>query len=167
MAGSVNKVILVGNVGKDPEVRSTQDGSKICNLSVATSESWTDKGSGERKERTEWNRVVIYNDGIAGIAEKYLKKGSKVFIEGSLQTRKWSDQQGQDRYSTEVVIQKFVGQLVLLGDAGGGDKAGGHQPSSGSGQQTQQRTAPQERREAPKGKDWAGDGSDMSDEIPF
>src|SRR3954453_23149880 len=110
MAGSVNKVILIGNLGKDPEVRSTQDGSKIVNFSLATSETWNDRASGERKERTEWHRVAIFNERLAEVAEKYLRKGSKVYVEGSLQTRKWTDQQGQERYTTEVVLGKFRGE---------------------------------------------------------
>src|ERR1700752_4186121 len=124
MAGSVNKVILVGNLGKDPEVRSTQDGSKIVNLTLATSETWNDRASGERKEKTEWHRVVIFNDRTAEVAEKYLKKGAKVYVEGSLQTRKWTDQQGQERYTTEVMIGRFNGQLTMLDTrSGGGDSA--------------------------------------------
>jgi single-strand DNA-binding protein len=125
MAGSVNKVILVGNLGRDPEIRSTQDGLRIANLSVATSESWRDKASGERKERTEWHRVVIFNDKLVEIVEKYLKKGSKVYLEGALQTRKWTDNSGQERYSTEVVLQRYRGELTMLDGArsGGG---GGH-----------------------------------------
>ena len=114
MAGSVNKVILIGNLGRDPELRSTQDGTRIANLAVATSESWRDRVSGERKERTEWHRVVIFNERLAEIAEKYLKKGSKVYVEGALQTRKWTDQGGQERYSTEVVLQRFRGELTML-----------------------------------------------------
>ena len=114
MAGSVNKVILVGNLGKDPEVRSTQDGTKIVNLTLATSETWNDRASGERKEKTEWHRVVIFNDRVADVAEKYLKKGAKIYVEGSLQTRKWTDQSGQDRYTTEVVIGRFNGNLTML-----------------------------------------------------
>src|SRR5690349_22859860 len=120
MAGSVNKVILVGNLGADPEVRQTQDGRPIVNLRLATSESWRDKGTGERKERTEWHRVVIFNENLARVAEQYLKKGSKVYIEGQLQTRKWQDQSGQDRYSTEVVLQRFRGELTILNSRGGG-----------------------------------------------
>jgi single-strand DNA-binding protein len=116
---SVNKVILVGNLGKDPEIKHTQDGRPIANLSVATSEKWTDKRTGEIREKTEWHRVVIFNEGLCGVAEKYLKKGSKVYLEGSLQTRKWQDQSGQDRYSTEVVLQVFNSKLVLLDRAGG------------------------------------------------
>ncbi len=125
MAGSVNKVILVGNLGRDPEIRSTQDGMRIANLAVATSESWRDKMSGERKERTEWHRVVIFNERLAEIAEKYLKKGAKVYVEGALQTRKWTDNSGQERYSTEVVLQRFRGELTMLDGAGGARGAGG------------------------------------------
>ena len=126
MAGSVNKVILIGNLGADPEIRRTQDGRPVANLRLATSESWKDKTTGERKEKTEWHRVVIFNENLCRIAEQYLKKGSKVFIEGALQTRKWQDQSGQDRYSTEVVLQGFRGELTLLDRAGGsGAGAGG------------------------------------------
>lgn len=121
MAGSVNKVILVGNLGADPEVRSLQDGNKVCNLSVATSESWKDKNTGERRDKTEWHRVVIYNDKLAEVAANYLKKGAKVYIEGTLQTRKWQDQNGQDRYSTEVVLQRYRGELTMLDTRGGGN----------------------------------------------
>src|SRR3972149_3899437 len=121
MAGSVNKVILVGNLGRDPEVRFSQDGGKIVNMSIATSESWNDKASGQRKEKTEWHRVVIFNDRLADVAEKYLKKGSKVYVEGQLQTRKWTGQDGNERYTTEVVLQRFRGELTLLdGRAGAG-----------------------------------------------
>src|SRR6202171_1378539 len=124
MAGSVNKVILVGNLGKDPEIRRTQDGRPIANLSVATSESWRDKATGERRERTEWHRVVIFNEGLCKVAEQYLKKGAKVYLEGQLQTRKWQDQQGQDRYSTEVVLQGFNSQLTMLDRVGAGGAGG-------------------------------------------
>jgi single-strand DNA-binding protein len=120
MAGSVNKVILVGNLGRDPELRSTQDGMRIANLAVATSESWRDRVSGERKERTEWHRVVIFNERLAEIAEKYLKKGSKIYVEGALQTRKWTDNSGQERYTTEVVLQRFRGELTMLDGSRGG-----------------------------------------------
>lgn len=121
MAGSVNKVIIVGNLGADPEIRRTQDGRPIANLRVATTETWRDKGSGERRERTEWHRVVIFNEGLCRVAEQYLKKGAKVYIEGQLQTRKWQDQQGQERYSTEVVLQGFNSTLTMLdGRSGGG-----------------------------------------------
>src|SRR5436190_10551302 len=119
MAGSVNKVILVGNLGRDPEIRSTQDGMRIANLNLATSESWRDRTSGERKERTEWHRVVIFNERLVEVAEKYLRKGSKIYVEGALQTRKWTDQQGQERYSTEVALQRFRGELTMLDGAGG------------------------------------------------
>lgn len=126
MAGSVNKVILIGNLGRDPEVRTFQNGGKVCNLRIATSEQWKDKQSGERKERTEWHTVAIFNDALVGIAERYLKKGSKVYIEGKLQTRKWQDQSGADRYSTEVVLQGFDGTMTMLdGPSGGGGGAGG------------------------------------------
>lgn len=123
MAGSVNKVILIGNLGADPEIRRTQDGRPIANLRIATSESWRDKNSGERKEKTEWHSVVIFNEGLCKVAEQYLKKGSTVYVEGQLQTRKWQDQSGADRYSTEVVLQGFNGNLTMLG--GRGDSAGG------------------------------------------
>ena len=124
MAGSVNKVILVGNLGKDPEVRHTQDGKPIVNLSVATSESWRDKNSGERKEKTEWHRVVIFNENLAKVAEQYLKKGAKVFIEGQLQTRKYTDNSGVEKYSTEVVLQNYRGELTMLDARGSGENAG-------------------------------------------
>ena len=124
MAGSVNKVILIGNLGADPEIRRTQDGRPIANLRVATSETWRDKATGERREKTEWHRVVIFNEGLCRIAEQYLKKGSKVYLEGQLQTRKWQDQQGQDRYSTEVVLQGFNSQLTMLDRRGGGADTG-------------------------------------------
>ena len=123
MAGSVNKVILVGNLGKDPEIRRTQDGRPIANLSVATSETWRDKGTGERKEKTEWHRVVIFNENLGRVAKSYLRKGSKVYLEGQLQTRKWTDNSGQDKYSTEVVLQRFRGELVLLDSKSGGGGA--------------------------------------------
>jgi len=130
MAGSVNKVILVGNLGKDPEIRTMQSGGKVCNLSIATSESWNDKATGERREKTEWHRVVIFDDRLADVCERYLRKGRKVYVEGQLQTRKWTDQQGQERYSTEVVLQRFRGELQILdssrdGGGGGGMSGGG------------------------------------------
>src|SRR6185503_16799710 len=135
MAGSVNKVILVGNLGKDPEVRRMTSGEPVVNLSLATSESWRDKASGERKEKTEWHRVVIFNKNLADVAEKYLKKGSKVYVEGQLQTRKWTDKDGQEKYSTEVVLQNFRGELTVL-DGRGGEGGGGRRPwrQRGSGQ---------------------------------
>lgn len=119
MSGSINKVILVGNLGRDPEVRRSQSGSSIVNISLATSETWRDKASGERKERSEWHRVVIFNERLAEVAEKYLRKGSKVYLEGQLQTRKWTDKEGQERYSTEIVLNQFRGELVMLGESGG------------------------------------------------
>ncbi len=127
MAGSVNKVILIGNLGKDPEVRSMQNGGKVVNLSIATSESWRDKNSGERQEKTEWHRVVIFNEKLGEVAEKYLKKGAKVYVEGALQTRKWTDNSGAEKYSTEVVLQRFRGELTMLdgGKSGGGGGMGG------------------------------------------
>jgi single-strand DNA-binding protein len=165
MAGSVNKVILVGNLGKDPEIRRTQDGRPIANLSVATSESWRDKATGERKEKTEWHRVVIFNEGLAKVAEQYLKKGAKVYIEGQLQTRKWTDQSGVEKYSTEVVLQGFNSTLTMLDGRGGGgggsfaeDSGGGDFGGSGPS------SAPQ-RRMAPAGG--GGRGNDMDDDIPF
>ena len=134
MAGSINKVILVGNLGADPEIRQTKDGRPIANLSVATGESWKDKNTGERREKTEWHRVVIFNEGLAKIAEQYLRKGSKVYLEGQLQTRKWQDQNGQDKYTTEVVLQGYNGNLTMLDSRqGGGDFAGSSTRSIGSG----------------------------------
>jgi single-strand DNA-binding protein len=134
MAGSVNKVILVGNLGADPEIRRTQDGRPIANLRIATSESWRDRNSGERKEKTEWHSVVIFNEGLCKVAEQYLKKGSTVYIEGQLQTRKWQDQNGNDRYSTEVVLQGFNSTLTMLGGRGeGGGQGGGRGASQGGG----------------------------------
>jgi len=156
MAGSVNKVILVGNLGRDPEIRRLNNGDPVCNLSVATSESWRDKQSGERKEKTEWHRVVIFNPNLCDVAEKYLKKGAKVYLEGQLQTRKWQDQSGQDKYSTEVVIQRFRGDLQMLDsrDSGGGAFAGGGGEDFSSYNQ---------------GGDGGGGsgGGDIDDEIPF
>ncbi|HZT26869.1 MAG TPA: single-stranded DNA-binding protein [Pseudolabrys sp.] len=157
MAGSVNKVILVGNLGADPEVRRTQDGRPIVNLRVATSDTWRDKATGERREKTEWHRVVIFSEGLAKVAEQYLKKGSKVYLEGALQTRKWQDKDGQDRYSTEVVLQGFNSQLTMLDRAGGGTPAGDDFGSPGP-------TAA--RRPAMAGAG-AGKRDDMDDEIPF
>ena len=163
MAGSVNKVILVGNLGKDPEIRRTQDGRPIANLSVATSESWRDKNTGERKEKTEWHRVVIFSEGLCRVAEQYLKKGSKVYLEGSLQTRKWQDQQGQDKYSTEVVLQGFNSVLTMLdGRAGGAGAEGGYDNGS-SDFGSPGPTASRERKPAMAG----GRRDDMDDVIPF
>lgn len=125
MAGSVNKVILIGNLGRDPEVRSLNDGSKVVNLRIATSESWRDRATGERKERTEWHSVVIFNENLGKVAENYLRKGTKIYVEGQLQTRKWTDQQGQDRYTTEIVLQRYRGELTILDSRGGGGGGGG------------------------------------------
>jgi single-strand DNA-binding protein len=125
MAGSVNKVILVGNLGRDPEIRSFQNGGRVANLSIATSENWKDRATGERKEKTEWHRVAIFNDRLVDVVEKYVKKGSKLYIEGQLETRKWTDQQGQERYTTEVVLRQFRGELTMLDGRGGGAGAGG------------------------------------------
>ncbi len=164
MAGSVNKVILVGNLGADPEIRRTQDGRPIANLRLATSESWKDKTTGERKEKTEWHRVVIFNENLCRIAEQYLKKGSKVFIEGALQTRKWQDQSGQERYSTEVVLQGFRGELTLLDRAGGssGDMASGGESAGEFGS-----PGPTRKVAAAASASRGGAGADMDDEIPF
>ncbi len=132
MAGSVNKVILIGNLGRDPEIRSMPNGDRIANLSIATSEQWRDKASGERKEKTEWHRVVIFNDNIVKVVENYVKKGSTVYIEGALQTRKWTDQQGVEKYSTEIVVGRFKGELTMLGGRdGGGSQGGGYGGGSG------------------------------------
>jgi single-strand DNA-binding protein len=162
MAGSVNKVILIGNLGADPEIRRTQDGRPIANLRIATSESWRDKATGERKEKTEWHRVVIFNEGLCKVVEQYVKKGSKVYIEGQLQTRKWQDKDGQDRYSTEVVLQGFNSQLTMLDSRGGGGGGGADASDNDFGSQG----AMPARKPAMAG---AGGGKrgDMDDEIPF
>ncbi len=174
MAGSVNKVIIIGNLGRDPEVRTFQNGGKVCNLRIATSETWKDKSTGERREKTEWHSVAIFNEGLVRIAEQYLRKGSKVYIEGQLQTRKWQDQSGQDRYSTEVVLQGFNGALTMLdgrseggggggGYSGGGGGGGGYESDGGYG-------APDDRG-GPSSGGSSGGGSapsrDFDDEIPF
>jgi single stranded DNA-binding protein (ssb) len=156
MAGSVNKVILVGNLGRDPEVRRMTSGEPIVNLNIATSESWRDKSSGERKEKTEWHRVVIFNENLAKVAEQYLKKGSKVYLEGQLATRKWTDKDGQEKYTTEIVLNRFRGELVLL-DARGGDSAG-YGGGFGGGQSRVSGGS-----EAPA----SFDRSELDDEIPF
>ena len=163
MAGSLNKVTLIGNLGRDPEVRSTQDGMKIVNLSIATSESWKDRNSGERRERTEWHRVVIFNENLGKVAEQYLRKGSKVYLEGALQTRKWTDQNGQDKYTTEVVLQRYRGELTMLdgrgeGGGGGGGYSGGSDGDYGGGQQQSG------GYDAPAP---VGGPNDLDDEIPF
>jgi len=172
MAGSVNKVILIGNLGADPEIRRTQDGRPIANLRLATSESWKDKTTGERREKTEWHRVVIFNENLCRIAEQYLKKGSKVFIEGALQTRKWQDQSGQDRYSTEVVLQGFRGELTLLdrasgAGAGGGGGDFGADEGGEFGSPGPTRKAAAAAAAAAAGGSRGGAGADMDDEIPF
>ncbi|MBM1556729.1 single-stranded DNA-binding protein [Sulfitobacter mediterraneus] len=175
MAGSVNKVILIGNLGRDPEVRSFQNGGKVCNLRIATSETWKDRNTGERREKTEWHSVAIFQEGLVRIAEQYLKKGSKVYIEGQLQTRKWQDQSGNDRYSTEVVLQGFGGTLTMLdgrdggsggggggyggGGSGGGDYGGGGYDSGNGGGGGGYDSGP---------SGGGGGGSrDLDDEIPF
>ena len=165
MAGSVNKVILVGNLGKDPEIRRTQDGRPIANLSIATSETWRDKNTGERKEKTEWHRVVIFNEGLCKVAEQYLKKGAKVYIEGALQTRKWTDQSGVEKYSTEVVLQGFNSTLTMLDGRGGGGGGGsfGDEPGGDFGSSGPVSGAP--RRPVAAGG--GGRNSDMDDDIPF
>jgi single-strand DNA-binding protein len=163
MAGSVNKVILVGNLGKDPEIRRTQDGRPIANLSIATSETWRDKGTGERKEKTEWHRVVIFNEGLCKVAEQYLKKGAKVYIEGQLQTRKWTDQSGAEKYSTEVVLQGFNSNLTMLDGRGGGSSFGGDDSSSDFGSSSPSSAPP--RRAVAAGA--RSSNSDMDDDIPF
>src|ERR1700681_745477 len=163
MAGSVNKVILVGNLGKDPEIRRTQDGRPIANLSVATSESWRDKATGERKEKTEWHRVVIFNEGLCKVAEQYLKKGAKVYLEGQLQTRKWTDQSGVEKYSTEVVLQGFNSNLTMLDGRSSGAGGGGafsDEPSNDFG-------SPAPRRAVAAAGGGGGRNNDMDDDIPF
>jgi single-strand DNA-binding protein len=164
MAGSVNKVIIVGNLGRDPEIRTLNSGDRVANLRIATSETWRDKMSGERKEKTEWHQVVIFNDNLVRVAEQYLRKGSTVYIEGSLQTRKWTDQQGVEKYSTEIVLQKYRGELTMLGGRGGGAEMGGGddysqgQPTGGfsGGGGRAQGSGPRESFAA-----------DLDDEIPF
>jgi single-strand DNA-binding protein len=176
MAGSVNKVILVGNLGRDPETRRLGSGDPVVNLRIATSETWKDKSSGERKERTEWHSVVIFNENLAKVAEQYLRKGSKVYIEGQLQTRKWTDQSGQEKYTTEVVLQRFRGELTILDGKGGGgaseygDEGGGQVRSGGDFG----RSSPMEKRPAMAGGGGGGAGggrggyaNDLDDDIPF
>ena len=159
MAGSVNKVILVGNLGKDPEIRTLGSGDKVANLRIATSESWRDRSSGERKEKTEWHQVVIFNENLVKVAESYLKKGAKVYVEGALQTRKWTDQQGVEKYSTEIVLQKFRGELTMLDGRAQGEGAeeGGY--SSGGGFQSARPAKSSGPRES--------FAADLDDEIPF
>ena len=163
MAGSVNKVILIGNLGRDPEVRTFQNGGKVCNLRIATSENWKDKNTGERREKTEWHSVAIFQEGLVRIAEQYLRKGSKVYIEGQLQTRKWQDQSGQDRYSTEVVLRPYRSELTMLdgrgdGGSGGGNYGGGQDQGYGGGDYGGGAGEPQGGSRPSR---------DMDDEIPF
>ncbi|WP_448659329.1 single-stranded DNA-binding protein [Sphingomonas sp. CJ99] len=183
MAGSVNKVILVGNLGRDPEVRSFSNGGKVVELRIATSESWKDRQTGERKEKTEWHTVKIFNDGLAGVAERFLKKGSKVYIEGALTTRKWQDQQGQDRYSTEVVLQGLNGNLTMLdgapggggGMGGGGSRGGGGDWDQGGGNEFAGQSSRGGGNGAGRGFNDHGGGSgggggfpdDLDDDVPF
>jgi single-strand DNA-binding protein len=163
MAGSVNKVILIGNLGADPEIRRTQDGRPIANLRIATSETWRDKATGERREKTEWHRVVIFNEQLCKIAEQYLRKGSKVYLEGALQTRKWQDQSGQDKYSTEVVLQGFNATLTMLDGRAGGAESGGFESGGEFGS-----SGPAPARERrPAMASAGGRRDDMDDEIPF
>ena len=166
MAGSVNKVILIGNLGADPEIRSFQNGGKVCNLRIATSETWKDKNSGERREKTEWHTVAIFQEGLVRIAEQYLKKGSKVYIEGQLQTRKWQDQSGADKYSTEVVLQGFGGTLTMLDGQGGGSDSGNQSGgNSGGGGGYDQPPAGSGSGYGAGGN--PNSGRDLDDEIPF
>jgi len=163
MAGSVNKVILIGNLGRDPEVRSFQNGGKVCNLRIATSETWKDKNTGERREKTEWHSVAVFQEGLVRIAEQYLRKGSKVYIEGQLQTRKWQDQSGQDKYSTEVVLQGYGGTLTMLDgrDGGGGGASSGGEFGGGSGYDSGHGGG------GPQGGSSPAPSQDLDDEIPF
>ncbi|AYM57212.1 single-stranded DNA-binding protein [Agrobacterium fabrum] len=176
MAGSVNKVILIGNVGADPEIRRTQDGRPIANLRIATSETWRDRNSGERKEKTEWHTVVVFNEGLCKVVEQYVKKGAKLYIEGQLQTRKWQDQTGNDRYSTEIVLQGFNSTLTMLdgrgeggggggGRSGGGDFGGGNDYGSGGGYD--QQSSPRGGSSRGGGQPSGGFSNDMDDDIPF
>ncbi|GHA42150.1 single-stranded DNA-binding protein [Amylibacter ulvae] len=161
MAGSLNKVMLIGNLGADPEVRTFQNGNKVCNLRIATSENWRDKSTGERREKTEWHTVSVFSEGLVRVCEQYLRKGSKVFVEGQLQTRKWQDQSGNDRYSTEVVLQGFNGTLTML-DGRSGDGGGGQGGGGGYGQQDPMSGGSGGGYSAP-----ASSNNDMDDEIPF
>ncbi len=170
MAGSVNKVILIGNVGKDPEVRSMQSGGKVVNLTLATSETWNDKASGERKEKTEWHRVVIFNDRVADVAERFVKKGDKIYVEGSLQTRKWTDQSGQEKYTTEVVIDRFRGDLTMLGSRGGAGEGGfGGRDEGGFGGPPARSSTREPARGGGGAPSWEPNrgGGDLDDDIPF
>jgi single-strand DNA-binding protein len=164
MAGSVNKVILVGNLGRDPEVRRLNSGEPVVNLRIATSENWKDKTTGERKEKTEWHNVVIFNENLARVAEQYLRKGSKVYVEGQLQTRKWTDQSGQEKYTTEVVLQRFRGELTILDSRG----AGGETSDDDRGSRGEfGRSSPMEKRPAMADTGGSRFASDLDDDIPF
>lgn len=165
MAGSLNKVMLIGNIGADPEIRRLPSGGSVANMRIATSETWRDKASGERREKTEWHNVVVFNDNLVKVIEQYVKKGSKLYIEGQLQTRKYQDKAGQDRYSTEVVLQGFGGQLTLLDGRGEGG-GGGREFSGGGGGSDFGRSSPVERRPAPS-SGGGGRPSDFDDDIPF
>lgn len=166
MAGSVNKVILIGNLGRDPEVRRLQSGEPVVNLRIATSESWRDKGSGEKREKTEWHNVVIFNENLAQVAERYLKKGAKVYLEGQLQTRKWTDQNGQEKYTTEIVLQRYRGELTMLDGRSGGESGYGADESGESGQAAGGRGGfgAKQVKDGPR-ESFAN--SDPDDEIPF
>ncbi|MEQ8664277.1 MAG: single-stranded DNA-binding protein [Rhodospirillales bacterium] len=166
MAGSVNKVILIGNLGRDPEARTTQNGSKLVNMSVATSETWKDRQTGERREKTEWHRVVVFDERIAETCERYLKKGSKVYLEGTLQTRKWTGNDGQERYTTEVVIPRFNGVMTMLDTRGGGGGGGGGDSWGGGGGDPPDWDGPDSGSSGSGGGSGGGRG-DLDDEIPF
>ena len=165
MAGSVNKVILIGNLGRDPEVRSFQNSGKVCNLRIATSENWKDRNTGERRERTEWHTVAIFNENLVRLAEQYLRKGSKVYIEGKLETRKWQDQSGQDRYSTEVVLRPYAGELTFLDGRDGGGSGGGGGGGYGGGQDQGGYGGGYDS--GPSQGGGGGGSRDLDDEIPF
>jgi single-strand DNA-binding protein len=170
MAGSVNKVILVGNLGKDPEIRRLNSGDPVVNFTLATSESWRDKNSGDRKEKTEWHNIVIFNDNLAKVAEQYLKKGMKVYVEGQLQTRKWQDQQGQDRYTTEIVLQKFRGELQMLDSRNQGSEGGQVGYSGGRGSDFGQSSPSDDYGGRSQSNGSRGGGNlsrDLDDDIPF
>lgn len=167
MAGSVNKVILVGNLGRDPEIRTMQSGGRVCNLALATSDTWRDKQTGERRERTEWHRVVVFNDNLVQVCERFLKKGSKIYIEGQLETRKWQDQSGQERYTTEVVLRPFRGELTMLdtrGEGGGGGYGGGNY---GGGYEDRSFNEPSSGGPGGSSGGGAPGPADLDDEIPF
>ncbi len=167
MAGSVNKVILVGNLGKDPEVRRLNSGDQVVNFTLATSENWRDKTSGERKEKTEWHNVVIFNENLGKVVEQYCKKGSKVYVEGQLQTRKWQDKDGNDRFTTEIVLQRFRGELTLLDSRGGGADRDSFPEEGGGRASNLNRAAASDRRPALSGGGGGGGGAEIDDDIPF